>query len=162
MDLDYERYAEGEALLGWLNATVKLSAKVPIDGNALLIELAERIRDNLSHDVLDLAHLKMTLEADPHQYGLAVVSLVELDAAPDLRESLLDQVGAGNLIVNLRAEGDPELLRRVTVDSVRACGASRPGVTLEFEHLEHFRPGKPRFVVLRRSHTIGHGGQDDT
>src|SRR5262245_36579622 len=31
MEIDYDRYAEGEALLGWLNATVRLSAATPFD-----------------------------------------------------------------------------------------------------------------------------------
>ena len=33
MDVDYDVYAEGEALLGWLNATCRLSAADPFDGN---------------------------------------------------------------------------------------------------------------------------------
>src|SRR5262245_48276564 len=40
MEVDYDVYAEGEALLGWLNATVRLSSTQPFDGNALLRELA--------------------------------------------------------------------------------------------------------------------------
>ncbi|MFQ5489148.1 MAG: GTP-binding protein [Phycisphaerae bacterium] len=143
MDLDYDRYADGEALLGWLNCSIRLSAKAPIDGNTLLVELAGRIGDRLRQDVLDVAHLKMTLEADPHQAGLGVVSVVSLDAAPDVRESLLDDVGAANLIVNLRAEGDPDLLRQVTLESVQACAQARPGLALTVEHMEHFRPAKP-------------------
>ncbi|HLZ08628.1 MAG TPA: GTP-binding protein, partial [Chloroflexota bacterium] len=34
MDVDYEVYAQGEALLGWLNATVSITADEPFDGNA--------------------------------------------------------------------------------------------------------------------------------
>jgi hypothetical protein len=42
MDIDYEVYAEGEALLGWLNATVQVRGAAPFDGNAWLTRLAER------------------------------------------------------------------------------------------------------------------------
>src|ERR1700676_2549681 len=33
MEVDYDMYAEGEALLGWLNATFRISASSPFDGN---------------------------------------------------------------------------------------------------------------------------------
>ena len=36
MDVDYDVYAEGEALLGWLNATCRVSAAQPFDGNQFL------------------------------------------------------------------------------------------------------------------------------
>ena len=40
MPLDYELYAEGEALLGWLNCTVRLSSATgtPFDGNQTLFQ----------------------------------------------------------------------------------------------------------------------------
>ena len=42
IEVDYETYAQGEALLGWLNCTVHLNAaNSPFDGNALLIDLAD-------------------------------------------------------------------------------------------------------------------------
>ena len=43
MDVDYDVYAEGEALLGWLNATCRLSAADPFDGNRFLQLLAARM-----------------------------------------------------------------------------------------------------------------------
>src|SRR6266436_2005194 len=44
MEVDYEVYAEGEALLGWLNATVQLSCSTPFDGNLVLKQLAGEIQ----------------------------------------------------------------------------------------------------------------------
>ena len=44
-DVDYDTYAEGEALLGWLNATVRVRSAAPFDGNALLRELAAGMAD---------------------------------------------------------------------------------------------------------------------
>src|SRR5688572_14084319 len=40
MDVDYEIYADGEARLGWLNATVQLSADDEFDANTVLKRLA--------------------------------------------------------------------------------------------------------------------------
>ena len=47
-EVDYEVYAEGEALLGWLNAAARLSSKRCIDGNALLRRIADDIQSRLA------------------------------------------------------------------------------------------------------------------
>jgi len=44
MLVDYEVYAEGEALLGWLNATVSLAAADEFDANDFLKALAAEVR----------------------------------------------------------------------------------------------------------------------
>ncbi len=65
MDVDYDRYAEGEALLGWLNLAADLgvadSQAAEFDGNRFLLELATRVEQALAAGIGDVAHLKMTL-----------------------------------------------------------------------------------------------------
>lgn len=143
MELDYDRYAAGEALLGWLNCTVRLGADPPVDGNRLLLDLTGRIGARLEHDGLEIAHLKMTLDSCDAGGSLAVVSLVGNGREPDLRESLLDMVSGGTLILNLRAEADPNLLKTLTEDALVAATAATRGLTLEIEHLDQFRPSRP-------------------
>jgi G3E family GTPase len=134
MELDYDTYAEGEALLGWLNATARVAPGEPFDGNELLLRLAGEIRRRL--DGAEIAHLKMTLDPGDPSGALSVVSLVRSDAEPDLRESLVDRIDAGELVVNLRAEADPERLEA----ALRASLDARTTI----DHLERFRPSRPR------------------
>ena len=142
MQVDYDLYAEGEALLGWLNCTARLSSPDLIDGNALVEDLARRIQQRLSAGNAEIAHLKMTL-APGEGNDLAVANLVRNDHAPELSHRLQDGLDAGELIVNLRAEADPELLRRVVAESLAECAAAAGSVELKVGHLEHFRPGRP-------------------
>ncbi len=143
MSIDYDHYAEGEALLGWLNCTVALAGRELIDANELLVELTVRIRDRLATERCEIAHFKATLDAQDRSGNLSVISLVHGDGEPDLRESLADRIRSGRLIVNLRAEGDPETLRRVTEVALNECASRTPGMSLAIEHMEHFRPSKP-------------------
>jgi G3E family GTPase len=143
IELDYDRYAEGEALLGWLNCTVYLAGKTPFEGDALLLDLMSRFREKLTAEECEIAHLKMTLDANDPAGSISAVSLVGSDVAPDLRESLLERLDAGRLIINLRAEAAPELLRGVTENVLADYGRSARGVTVKLEHLECFRPAKP-------------------
>ena len=65
MEIDYRRYGEGEALLGWLNGTVRLSAAAELDGNAWTEELARSLKQKLVEEDAEIAHLKMTLSPSP-------------------------------------------------------------------------------------------------
>ncbi len=143
MELNYDLYAEGEALLGWLNCSVRLAANSPFDANQLLLGLACRMRDEIAGRGHEIAHLKMTLDSEDGIGSLSVVSLVRSDAEPDLRESLLDRVDGGALTINLRAEADPEFLKNVVERSISALGG---GVRAQMEHMEHFRPARPQPV----------------
>ena len=65
------------------------------------------------------------------------------DDAPPVRPfRLQDVIDAGELIINLRAEGDPEVLRREAIGALTAQAANA-GLALTVEHIEHFRPGRP-------------------
>jgi Ni2+-binding GTPase involved in maturation of urease and hydrogenase len=144
MDVDYELYAEGEALLGWMNCTVELSAGSQIDGNELVRDLARELHERLNAAGAEIAHLKMTLSPGDAVGDIAVLNLVRNDGSPEMSHSLQGDVSRGELIVNLRAEADPEVLKSVTLEGLETVQASRPGVRLNVQHLEHFRPGKPQ------------------
>ena len=136
-EVDYQIYAEGEALLGWLNATIEIRALHELDGNELLRDVAARTRAALG-DGIEIAHLKMTLVPDEEGNDLGVLNLVRNDGVAELSHSLKAPLSSGELLLNLRAEGDPSVLRQCVLDALAACGCEA-----EVKHLEHFRPGKP-------------------
>jgi G3E family GTPase len=144
MDLDYDAYAEGEALLGWLNATCSLSScggAQPFDGNAFLQRLAAQVHARLEATGVEIAHFKMTLAPDTGN-DLAVLNLVRTGSTAESPHTLADDLTEGELILNLRAEGDPELLKTIAMAELRET-ADAMGVTCTLEHSEHFRPGRP-------------------
>jgi len=142
MPLDYDLYAEGEAQLGWLNATVRVAAAAPFDGNALVLRLCEDLRRRVAAKGGEIAHLKMTLDSGGPLGQLAVVSVVQNDQRSDLREALQEPITSGELILNLRAELDPEVLAEL-VGGAFARESDRDGPRLVLEHQERFRPARP-------------------
>jgi G3E family GTPase len=144
MEVDYETYAEGEALLGWLNATVQLSGSREFDANAVLTALARDIQSRLAACHGEVAHLKMTFSPAGGLNDLAAVNLVRSDFVPELGLRLEQPVSAGQLIVNLRAEAAPEALKSAVEAALPALRNAFPQLTASIEHLEHFRPGKPQ------------------
>jgi hypothetical protein len=139
-EVDYEVYADGEALLGWLNAAASLEAAAPFDGNAMLQRLADDIQVRLAGSGAEIAHLKMTLSPTEGN-DLAVLNLVRGDGRAESIHRLPDDLDAGELLVNLRAETHPEVLREAVL---AALGALDPAVDVKIDHTESFRPGKPQ------------------
>jgi G3E family GTPase len=140
LDINYDAYAEGEALLGWLNATVTMDGPA-VDGDELLTGLAARVHQDLAADGLEIAHLKLTLVPRNGQ-GIAVVNAVRTDAPPELAFALDATVDAAEVTVNLRAEAEPERLEAAVRRAVAAEADGR-GAALHVTHLERFRPGRP-------------------
>ncbi len=142
MEIDYARYGEGEALLGWLNSTIQVTSETGFVPDELLLELAQDIQQATDGAGGEIAHLKMTLDSGDIAGRLSAVSLVRSDGVPELRESVRDTVSEGALILNLRAEADPAQLQSI-VEAVVAERARVRGLRLNIEHLESFRPGMP-------------------
>jgi G3E family GTPase len=144
MEVDYDVYADGEALLGWLNATVQLAGSEAFDAEQVLATLARAIQDRLRGQKAEVAHLKMTYSPDEALAGeIAAINLVRNDFVPELSIKLADASNSGQLIINLRAENAPEALAEIVRESLRAVQAAVPTLSTQLNHLEHFRPGRP-------------------
>jgi hypothetical protein len=141
MAVDYDLYAEGEALLGWLNATVGVTSSSSFDPNALLRGVAAAICQRLGS--AEIAHLKITFTPDEGLGDIAAVSLVRSDFIPELSLVLDGPATSGQLIVNVRAEAEPAQLRSAVESTVAGLGALQEGVSGTLEHAEQFRPGRP-------------------
>ncbi len=165
LEIDYAIYGEGEALLGWLNATATVStlsrgpgASAPgspqesapglpagpsatFDGNAWLQTLASRLHAGLDAEGIEIAHLKMTLAPD-EGHDLAVLNQTRNDQRAELSHELMDALSEGELILNLRAEGDPDRLSTIAGRALDEAAAVA-GLHCRVEHEEHFRPGQP-------------------
>ena len=139
LDIDYDLYGDGEALLGWLNATVRVEADDEVDGNDLLLELATALRAAMDERGYEVAHLKATLSPDEAPSEISAVNLVRTEAQPELSHRLVEPLEEGELLLNIRAEAPPEELE----SAARAALVGLSDVRVEVARLEHFRPGKP-------------------
>lgn len=143
MDVDYDLYADGEALLGWLNMTVQLGGN-EFDGNEFLInllsDLQKRVSDS-SADGMRIAHLKATLT--PSQGNdVGVANLVRDDFSVEQSHRLQEPLSEGTLLLNFRAEASPELMRNLADSSLRALLAQLR-LTGQEVLVEAFRPSRP-------------------
>ncbi len=153
MEVDYERYGLGEARMGWYNATLGLhSTGKPIDGNRMLLALAVDIQKELEAEGAEVAHFKMALEAGGRGRGktggMAVVNGVRNGVPPALSRRCGEKFIVGELLVNLRAEAEPEVLNAVVS---RHLGKARTEWQVIWKHRASFKPGQPQPTYRRMS-----------
>jgi G3E family GTPase len=143
MDVDYDLYADGEALLGWLNITMKVAGE-EFDGNEFLMHLLQEVQQRAATDWeggLRIAHLKATLT--PSQGNdVGVANLVRDDYTVEQSHRLVGPLAEGIVVLNFRAEGDPEQMRNVAEASLHRH-LSQLRLTGELVVCEAFRPSRP-------------------
>jgi len=139
--VDYDVYAEGESVLGWLNASIHLGSAGPCDWRAFALDLIGRIQRDLQAREAEIAHLKLQLAADGAHLA---ANLTASDDEPLVRGSLPGHAAEAKLLLNARVNLGPDALRAV----VERCLADATGdrLTARIEGLESFAPARPRPV----------------
>ena len=139
LDIDYDIYAEGEAELGWLNASATVEAEAPFPLDELLLDVVKRLQEPLSLKGAEVAHLKAIGLADT---SFGVANLVASGSEAELSLPSRMRVGEVELIVNARVAIDPAVLEALVREVVpEACAARGARVTIRTLH--SFRPGRP-------------------
>lgn len=138
LSIDYDTYAEGEAELGWLNGTARVTAERPFDLDALLLRVIGRLRATFAPGA-EVAHLKAI---GLHDGSFGVANLVSSSTEPELSLPSRGQTADAQVIVNARVAADPaELEKLVREATALACRES--GAKAEFLAVRSFRPGRP-------------------
>jgi hypothetical protein len=136
-DMDYGRYARAEALLAWLNASVVLRTKRPLSPAQLLGPLVEDLDGRLTRQGVQIVHLKTWVESS--QAWLRV-SMTRNGQEPAVEgDRLAGSARDYRLVVNLRAQGEPDALRSSVEQALRALPAEAA-----IERLDCFRPLPPK------------------
>lgn len=140
-EVDYDVYAEGEAVLGWLNAAIRLRAAKPVDWQRFCLDLAVRIQRELQASSSEIAHLKFQLSAES---GELTTNLTSNDGEPSVRGAIHGDSNEARLLLNARVHIAPDRLRSVVEQSL---ATTADGVlTVAMESLESFSPSRPQPV----------------
>jgi Ni2+-binding GTPase involved in maturation of urease and hydrogenase len=146
LDLDYDVYAEGEAELGWLNGSLRVTAPTPFALDDLTLSIVQNLQQSLAANAAEPAHLKTIGMAEGNH---AVANLVSSDTPAVLSATSDCRTLQADLIVNARVAVDPLALEQHVQAAVRAACQSL-GATPQFLQTQSFRPGRPnptfRFV----------------
>ncbi|QDT99654.1 GTP-binding protein [Gimesia aquarii] len=139
LDIDYDIYAEGEAELGWLNSSVRVTSENAFSLDQLLLDVISQLQISFKEKEVETAHLKV-IGLWEGFYGVA--NLISNDSAPKLSLPSDCTVNELDLIVNARVACDPEALTEQVTHVLQHC-AKTLNANLEFRQTQSFRPGRP-------------------
>ena len=136
VEVDYDLYAEGEAVLGWLNATFALSGRKDIDWDAFAEKLTGALKRRFEEVAAPVAHLKLIVETAG---GFGMCNLAGREEVT--RVSCGGGGREAELTLNARVQTSPQELEKIVTEEVTAaCGQDIEARTLALESL---RPGRP-------------------
>jgi G3E family GTPase len=137
--IDYDRYAAAEAVLGWLNAAVKLKADKLFDPGRFMTSLATTLRDRFKIEKGEIGHLKFVITSAGQSMW---ANLTHLAAEPGIGGEKLDKLPRGTLIINARVRIEPEDLETIVRDSLSKV-SNEMAVQSEIDDLQCFSPAYP-------------------
>lgn len=135
LEIDYRRYAAGEANLGWLDQEIALTVPAGT-GRAVVVRAIRTLTSLLAARRAGIGHLKMILQGDGAEVKLSIPTLEEPGWENQIPEFPGDQL---RLLVNARVELDVQALRGLLVQAF-----DQPQVTARFGAGEAFHPQEPR------------------
>ena len=134
--VDYDRYAHGEAVLGWLNATASVTPNT--DGKKLLTDFLTAFHSEIKKSNLEVGHVKASLNVNGKEW---VGNLTALNGSVDVRDTEAKSGGAV-MTINARVQASPEAVEKlvrelctaqsITIDSLRCLMPGRPTPTHRF------------------------------
>jgi G3E family GTPase len=140
-EVDYDTYAEGEAVLGWLNATASLSPKEPIDWGAWGLRLLEALQRNFASRSAEIAHMKMLMVSASNESLSANLTSSQGKAA--LRGQIYGESPI-TLVFNARVQISPGELHAAIKEHLKAlCGET---IQLQITAIQSLSPGRPQPV----------------
>lgn len=137
---DPEIAAQGERSLAALICSLNLSTVKYFDGDKLLLNFAAVTQHLLRQETVEIAHLKMVLQASDGAEGFAAVSTSGNDLAPELTGSLSEPIQTGKMLLEIRAQVDPGLLNSAVNRALFAVMEKSPEIFARMEYCDHFRP----------------------
>jgi G3E family GTPase len=137
--IDYDRYARAEAVLGWLNAAIKISSDQLFAADKFVMDLFIELRESFKQEKGEIGHLKSVFTSGGKSFW---VNLTNLSSDPMVSGESMATLSKGSLILNARVQLDPENLEKIVRD-VLGNVAKKFDVKTEIDDLQCFSPAYP-------------------
>jgi G3E family GTPase len=152
--IDYDRYARAEAVLGWLNAAIRISSDQLFAADKFVKDLFVELRESFRQEKGEIGHLKSVFTSGGKSLW---VNLTNLSSDPMISGERMDLLSKGALILNARVQLEPDNLEKIVRETLAAV-ADRFGLKAEIDDLQCFSPAYPNPPHMVRE-TLGPDGK---
>ncbi len=146
VEVDYDVYAEGEAVLGWLNATFRMQGDAT-DWKTLAQGFLSRLSKRFDSMSASVGHVKILIEADS---DFVVGNLTGASTTLNIRGNSTISAHA-RMTLNARVEMSPEALGAIVREELAACVAG--GIKATQLAWRCLSPGRPE-PTYRFGHVV--------
>jgi G3E family GTPase len=157
LEIDYQRYAEAEAALAWLNAKGIVANDTPFSPKSWLENFFEVLSKSLEQAKAPIAHIKMQLNVNGNFYK---ASLTQLNSIPTW-DVVPQDVSTDRLefVLNARVNTEPYLLEQSVLYGLEAAKPNA-GARFYFTGFECFQPSPPKPTYRFNDETTFDGNTD--
>ena len=137
LDINYEKYAAGEAALTWLDALVTIHSKDMAIRRCY--EFIDEMIDAISLEKLPVGHLKFFIESAAYQQKISYTS-GERANGKDWNQNII--ADHATVLVNARVETIPDQLKQIFFQAIKKL--ENQNCYVEVINFASFQPGYPK------------------
>lgn len=145
-EVDYDIYAEGEAVLGWLNTTVKLQS-MSANWDLYVDNLLNALKLCFEESNAAVGHVKLLIKTGN---GFVIGNITGPNNLLNIRGSAGEGKEA-KMALNARAQMQPDLLKTIVLEEISR--ASGNNIVSECVALKCLKPGRPN-PTYRYDHIV--------
>ncbi len=145
-EVDYDVYAEGEAVLGWLNTTVKLQSKLA-NWDSFAENLLKALNRRFKELNATIGHVKLLIKTGN---CFVIGNITGSQNSLNVRGS----AGEGKeavMTLNARAQMEPDTLKAIVLEEISKAGGNN--IISEFVAVKCLKPGRPN-PTYRYDHIV--------
>lgn len=145
-EVDYDIYAEGEAVLGWLNTTVILQSKFA-NWDSFAENLLNALNRRFEELNATIGHVKLLIKTG-NSFVIGNIT------GPNNFLNIRGSAGEGKeakMTLNARAQMEPDTLKDIVLEEISKAGGN--DITSDFIALKCLKPGRPN-PTYRYDHIV--------
>jgi G3E family GTPase len=140
LDINYDVYAAAESALGWLNATLHLTATHSFSPKDVATAFVARVQQAAGEASMAVAHLKVLVASGG---SIDRIGLTDKDAEPEWDGAArFEETHQASFVVNARVRANPYALERLIREALHGS-ADAFALELTVPHMECFIPARP-------------------
>jgi G3E family GTPase len=139
VDVDYDRYAEGEAVLGWLNAVISLESNgSKIEWAKYGLNLMNQLHEAFQKSHSEIGHVKLMIETGEQECTANLTRLggdISLQGSKDLSGM------RARCILNARIQISPPELEKIVRNAI---ASAEDNLSSTIQSMKCLMPGRPK------------------
>lgn len=140
-EIDYDRYADAEAALAWLNQSLTITADTAFAPASWAKTMLDHLSETSANGGWLVGHAKVGLMTDP---GLTKLSLTAAGAEPTIDVISTESATRATVTINARVACEPEQLDTAVRAAVEHAHATARTTGADHSVTSAFKPGYPR------------------